>query len=85
MKEDITVLYVDDEPINVMLFEVNFRKYYKVKTGVSGSDGISKLRSDPEISPVFLVGTPKSTSTWRECHRWNHNLIDFSFMQFSEG
>ena len=53
MKKDITVLYVDDEPINIMLFEVNFRKYYKIKTAVSGNDGISKLRLNPEISIVI--------------------------------
>jgi response regulator RpfG family c-di-GMP phosphodiesterase len=50
MREDITLLYVDDEPINIMLFEVNFKKYYRVITAVSGNDGLSKLKSDPEIS-----------------------------------
>ena len=53
MNEDITVLYVVDVPINVMLFEVNFKKYCKVITALSGSDGLSKLRLNHEIKIVI--------------------------------
>ena len=43
MKENITILYVDDEEINLVLFKKSFEKIYNVITAVSGEDGLIKL------------------------------------------
>lgn len=49
MNKDITILYVDDEPINLQIFEINFRKKYKVITALSGDEGLSKLDEHNDI------------------------------------
>ncbi len=48
-----TILYVDDEPTNVLLFKYNFQKKYNVLTAISGYDGFEKLRAHPEIVIVI--------------------------------
>jgi response regulator RpfG family c-di-GMP phosphodiesterase len=41
---DITILYVDDEEINLIVFDGIFRKRYKVITAISPFDGLDKLK-----------------------------------------
>jgi two-component system response regulator (stage 0 sporulation protein F) len=41
---DITILYVDDEQINIIVFEGIFRKKYKVITAISPFEGLDKLK-----------------------------------------
>ena len=53
MSEKITILYVDDEPLNLMLFRANLKKNYNVHTSLSGEDGLKQLSQHPEISVVF--------------------------------
>ena len=53
MTEKITLLYVDDEPINLKLFELNFRKKYNVITAESGFEGIKQLNSNPQTKIVI--------------------------------
>ena len=53
MSEKITILYVDDEPVNLLLFKVNFQKKYNVITAISGFEGLEQLRSNPEIVIVI--------------------------------
>ena len=53
MIESKTILYVDDEPINIMLFTVNFKSKFDVITGRSGLEGLDLLRSNPGISTVI--------------------------------
>jgi two-component system, response regulator, stage 0 sporulation protein F len=53
MNKKITVLYVDDEPINLELFEIIFEEKFQVLTAESGLDGLIILRSNPEISVVI--------------------------------
>jgi two-component system, response regulator, stage 0 sporulation protein F len=48
-----TVLYVDDENINLKLFEINFKQKFKVVTANSGIIGLEKLKDDPAISVVI--------------------------------
>ena len=48
-----TILFIDDEPTNVMLFNINFRKYYTVITAESGVEGLEMLRKHPEIQVVL--------------------------------
>jgi two-component system response regulator (stage 0 sporulation protein F) len=53
MSEKITILYVDDEPTNVLLFKVNFQRKYNVITALSGFEGLEKLRAHSEILIVI--------------------------------
>jgi len=40
------ILYVDDEPINVELFRLNFEKEYKVFTALSAIEGLELMKDD---------------------------------------
>lgn len=53
MSEKIKILYVDDEPINLMLFEHTFQAKYDTKTAKSGWDGLEELHNDSEIKIVI--------------------------------
>lgn len=53
MKTGITVLYVDDEPINLFLFSQIFEKKYKVITAESGYTGLNIIEKNPNIDVVI--------------------------------
>ncbi|PKP08553.1 MAG: response regulator [Bacteroidetes bacterium HGW-Bacteroidetes-4] len=53
MSQEVTLLYVDDEPINLTLFEINFRRKYKVITAGSGAEGLQKLEGNRDIIVVI--------------------------------
>ena len=53
MNEKSSILYIDDEPLNIMLFEINFGKKYNVITAKSGYEGLEKLNADHTIKIVF--------------------------------
>lgn len=53
MNQLVTLLYVDDEPLNVMLFERVFRRYYNIITANSGFTALEKLAAHPEITVVI--------------------------------
>lgn len=53
MKTEITILYVDDEPINLFLFNQLFAKKYKVITAESGYAGLNKIEKNPNIEVVI--------------------------------
>lgn len=53
MAELPKLLYVDDEPINVMIFEANFKRNYQVITAKSGLEGLEKLHLNAGISIVI--------------------------------
>ncbi len=46
------ILYVDDEPINLTLFEINFSDKYTVCTALDGFKGLELLDSEKDI---FLI------------------------------
>ena len=46
------ILYVDDELINLKLFEINFSKKYDVLTAVNGMNGLELLADNPDIKIV---------------------------------
>lgn len=50
---NLTVLYVDDEPINLKLFEINFKKKFKIITAESGLEGLKKLENHTDIIVVI--------------------------------
>jgi CheY-like chemotaxis protein len=53
MSNRIALLYVDDEPINLQLFEINFGDRYTVYTAESGFDGLEILKSKNDIRIVL--------------------------------
>ena len=53
MKDNVTLLYVDDEPINLTVFELNFRKKYNVITAPSGEKGLLELEKNDDIIIVI--------------------------------
>ncbi|SMO76857.1 CheY chemotaxis protein or a CheY-like REC (receiver) domain [Saccharicrinis carchari] len=52
MKNAGVVLYVDDEPINLKLFNIMFRNIFKIITAQSGSEALELLQSNPEVNVV---------------------------------
>ncbi|MDD2196020.1 MAG: response regulator [Bacteroidales bacterium] len=52
MSKKISVLYVDDEPINLKLFELNFTDIFNLITASSGFQGLEILENNPDISVV---------------------------------
>ena len=53
MKKPLHILYVDDEPINLMLFKVNFQDSFVVHTTDSGENGLNILRDNPNIAALI--------------------------------
>ncbi len=53
MSDKATILYIDDEPLNIMLFSINFKKQFNVITGTSGLEGLDLLKKNPEIKSVI--------------------------------
>ena len=52
MNKDITILYVDDEPINLQLFSLNFNRMYSVIVADSANAGLEKLEIHSEVAVV---------------------------------
>ena len=53
MNDKLTILYVDDELLNLQLFVINFKAKYNVITAESGQQGIDILKSNREIKFVI--------------------------------
>jgi len=53
MGEKIKILYIDDEEINLELFEYNFSDKYDVITGCCGLTGLECLQKYPDIKVVI--------------------------------
>lgn len=49
MKLPVTILYVDDEPTNLLLFELMFKKSFDVVLAGSGYQGLEILQKKPGI------------------------------------
>lgn len=47
------LLYVDDEPINLQLFQINFQKKFNVLTADSAIEGLEVLNNNTDISIVI--------------------------------
>jgi response regulator RpfG family c-di-GMP phosphodiesterase len=45
MEKKVTLLYVDDEEINLFIFEKTFQSSYNLVTAISGEEGLEKLRA----------------------------------------
>lgn len=53
MEKKTTILYVDDEPTNLILFEANFENKYNIITAESGDEGLDKLEHNPLVEVVI--------------------------------
>jgi two-component system response regulator (stage 0 sporulation protein F) len=53
MSDKQTILYVDDEPENLLLFEINMVDHFTVLTAKSGEIGLEILDQNPQISLIF--------------------------------
>lgn len=52
MSDKLKILYVDDEEINLMLFQINLKKYYNVITASNGTEGLEILKTNQNIKLV---------------------------------
>lgn len=48
-----TVLYVDDEVINLKVFAISFRKKFNIITAESAAEGLDILKNNPDIQIVI--------------------------------
>ncbi len=53
MNEKITLLYVDDEPLNLTLFKHNFKNNFNVLIAESGEEGLEQIKTNPHINAVI--------------------------------
>lgn len=53
MSEKIKIIYVDDEEVNVMLFQINFSVHFEVHTGYSGFEGLELLEKHPDTKAII--------------------------------
>ena len=47
------IIYIDDDEINVELFEINFSRQYEVICGYSGIEGLELLNNNPETAVII--------------------------------
>lgn len=48
-----TILYIDDEELNILVFERSFRKKFLIRSAKSGEEGLEILNAYPEIDAVI--------------------------------
>jgi response regulator RpfG family c-di-GMP phosphodiesterase len=53
MSSTMKILYIDDEAINVSLFNINFKRNYNVLAGYSGFEGLEILENHPDIKVII--------------------------------
>ncbi|MDA3955035.1 MAG: response regulator [Bacteroidales bacterium] len=53
MSENATILYVDDEELNLTLFQLNFKKRFNVLLAESGLEGLEMLKRNNNIVVVI--------------------------------
>jgi two-component system, response regulator, stage 0 sporulation protein F len=53
MSDKLKIMYVDDEEMNLKLFELNFNRKYEVITSESGIDALNLLEEHPDLKMVI--------------------------------
>jgi CheY-like chemotaxis protein len=53
MDKSKKILYIDDDQINVELFEINFSEKYDVVCGASGNEGLNLLEETTDIKIII--------------------------------
>lgn len=80
-----TVLYVDDEPNNLLLFKAAFRKNYAVITAQSAKVGLDLLESSPDIALVISdmkMPDMSGVAFVEEARSRNHSKVFFILSGF---
>ncbi|PKP36390.1 MAG: response regulator [Bacteroidetes bacterium HGW-Bacteroidetes-15] len=52
MSKEVCILYVDDEPMNLKIFELSFKNKFTVYTALSGYEGMEILKKHSNICVV---------------------------------
>ena len=52
MSKKHTILYVDDESVNLMLFEITFQDRFNILLAESGTDGLKIFDQNPKIDVI---------------------------------
>jgi len=52
MQNKPTILYVDDEKANVLLFKVSFRDKFNLLSAKSGAQALEMLKEHPEVTTI---------------------------------
>jgi response regulator RpfG family c-di-GMP phosphodiesterase len=47
------ILYVDDEEINLKLFDLSFHQHFEIVTALSAEHGLEIIESDPDINLII--------------------------------
>ena len=86
MKKNITILYVDDEEINLTLFEMSFKTIYTVISSISGEEGLLKLNDykDDIIVVISDMRMPKMNGIEfiKEARKEHFNIAYFILTGF---
>jgi two-component system, response regulator, stage 0 sporulation protein F len=53
MNNKLKVMYIDDEEINMQLFQIIFSKKYQILIGKSGMEGLKLLQENPDTKVVI--------------------------------
>ena len=53
MNQPVTILYIDDEQINLMLFKMNFRRDFNIITAEDGQEALNILHTNNDIKIVI--------------------------------
>ena len=53
LMSDINVLYIDDEEVNLFIFEASFKEKFNIITAGNGPDGLELLGANPKIDVVI--------------------------------
>ena len=79
MSEKVKILYVDDEYINLRLFEINLSKKYDVTIVDSGSKGLEVLAKNKDIKIVVSdMKMPKMNGIeFIEAAKKQHSTISY--------
>ncbi len=80
MKTDYSLLYVDDEKINLRLFEALFRNKFNVLIADSAKSGLESINSNSQIEIVISdmrMPVMNGLEFIREAHRRKPGLIFF--------
>ena len=79
MKKSITLLYVDDEPINLTVFELNFKSKYNVITALSGDEGLIKLEGNGDIIVVISDMKMPGMNGIEFIHTAKHKFVNAAY------
>ena len=87
VRKDVTILYVDDEEINIFLFERSFQSFYNVITATSGEAGLESLKNNADdiivvISDMRMPGM-NGIEFIRKAHDQYKNIAYYILTAFS--